>query len=284
MFAAVPNAQNRASRACVRGPKTRAGNFFRQPPKRARRFAPQVANSRRVAWPAATKTASGRRNFLNADPIGFAGGLNWYAYANGNPVMFSDPSGYVAWGDLGSATLGIAGNGLGLATGFLLGIAPEPTMVTKVAAVVVVGKSSYGFGVSAQNFWAALKDESPVSKGSLANDVADLVAPGNQNAQYAATAIDLASDLALGRIGANHAQSLVGRTVRGANGFPLYDMQYQTVNSFERLETVADAFTMLSVGQTGYDAYRDMGLPPFGASIGGGGSGGGGGSMTKGRK
>lgn len=33
------------------------------------------------------------RRFLNADPIGFAGGLNWYAYAGGNPVMLVDPSG-----------------------------------------------------------------------------------------------------------------------------------------------------------------------------------------------
>lgn len=31
--------------------------------------------------------------FLNADPIGFGGGLNWYAYANGNPVSFADASG-----------------------------------------------------------------------------------------------------------------------------------------------------------------------------------------------
>ncbi|MCX6937525.1 MAG: DUF6531 domain-containing protein [Verrucomicrobia bacterium] len=197
----------------------------------------------------------GIMRFVNADPIGFGGGMNWYAYANGNPVMFTDPNGLVAWGDLFSATLGIAGNGLGLATGFLLGIAPEPTLLTKVAAVAVVGKSSYGFGVSVQNAVAAIRDKPAVSKGSLANDVAELVAPGNQNAQYAATAIDLSSDLLLGRIGANHAQSLAGQTVRGANGFPLYDMQYQTVNNFQNLERVSNAFTAASVSQTIYDNF-----------------------------
>jgi RHS repeat-associated protein len=31
--------------------------------------------------------------FLNADPIGFSGGSNWFAYADGNPISMSDPFG-----------------------------------------------------------------------------------------------------------------------------------------------------------------------------------------------
>ena len=31
--------------------------------------------------------------FINPDPAGFAGGLNFYAYANGNPVSYLDPFG-----------------------------------------------------------------------------------------------------------------------------------------------------------------------------------------------
>ncbi len=35
----------------------------------------------------------GIRRFINQDPIGFDGGLNWYAYAEGNPVSALDPFG-----------------------------------------------------------------------------------------------------------------------------------------------------------------------------------------------
>jgi len=37
--------------------------------------------------------------FINPDPIGFAGGLNWYAFADGNPISLSDPFGLSAVGD-----------------------------------------------------------------------------------------------------------------------------------------------------------------------------------------
>ncbi len=36
--------------------------------------------------------------FISEDPIGMEGGLNLYAYASGNPVLFSDPSGLYTFG------------------------------------------------------------------------------------------------------------------------------------------------------------------------------------------
>lgn len=56
--------------------------------------------------------------FLNPDPAGFAGGLNWYAYADGNPVSFVDPYGLWAGVDDaiaigGGALIGLAAQGIG---------------------------------------------------------------------------------------------------------------------------------------------------------------------------
>jgi RHS repeat-associated protein len=49
--------------------------------------------------------------FLNRDPIGFAGGLNLYAYCNGDPVNLVDPSGLDAVDDLSNFFAG-AGDSL----------------------------------------------------------------------------------------------------------------------------------------------------------------------------
>lgn len=36
------------------------------------------------------------KRFINADPAGFDGGLNWYAYGNNSPLMYVDPDGEIA--------------------------------------------------------------------------------------------------------------------------------------------------------------------------------------------
>jgi RHS repeat-associated protein len=45
--------------------------------------------------------------FLNPDPSGFKGGLNFYAYANGNPVSLIDPFGLLGWSDVGNYFQGV---------------------------------------------------------------------------------------------------------------------------------------------------------------------------------
>src|SRR5579885_3692559 len=59
--------------------------------------------------------------FLNPDPTGFSGGMNFYAYANGNPVSYEDPFGLWSWTQTTGA-MRMIGGGLEAFTGYTLAI------------------------------------------------------------------------------------------------------------------------------------------------------------------
>src|SRR5271165_74961 len=195
--------------------------------------------------------------WLNADPIGLAGGLNLYAYVGNDPIGGIDPMGLVRWGALGSASLGVVSNGLGIAVGG--GLMGVPSGVSQVVGFVVIAKSWYGLEANAVNAWKAATDQNPYSTGSLATDIADAAAPGNHRAQLAATAIDLASDLAVGRFSAAVTADLVGKDVLDANGLTNYGLQYGYWADPGDLGDIAKLFQLSAVGSVGYDqVYRSF--------------------------
>lgn len=79
------------------------------------------------------------RRFLNADPLGFDGGSNWYQFAAGNPLAFADPLGlaalgYDSWGQYyDEAVESISGTAIGLLEGLSGGVVgPDPLLVMQM--------------------------------------------------------------------------------------------------------------------------------------------------------
>jgi RHS repeat-associated protein len=105
MLSTPQTTQNRASRACARGLKTRVWGFCQKPRNRVGKNTAQTANSHRVAKAPPSKTASGVRYYgfryynpstgrwLGRDPLEEEAGVNLYAFVQNSPVSFVDVDG-----------------------------------------------------------------------------------------------------------------------------------------------------------------------------------------------
>jgi len=102
--------------------------------------------------------------FINPDPIGFAGGLNWYVYADGNPVNYLDPYGLWSW----TQTFGVlraVGGVFEAAAGIGLGAATSWTGVGAVAGGVVAAHGLDQIQAGLRQAWTGEQTDSLTSSG-----------------------------------------------------------------------------------------------------------------------
>jgi len=97
---------------------------------------------------------AGFARFLQADPLGTAGGMNLYTYVENGPVDSFDPLGLVRWNDFFNGITTTLSGGLGLAAG----VAAAPATVG-VSLAVLVPVGGYKTGIGLANTILALADQ-----------------------------------------------------------------------------------------------------------------------------
>jgi RHS repeat-associated protein len=102
--------------------------------------------------------------FLNPDPSAFVGGLNFYAFANGNPISETDPFGLGGWASvLGGVR--VVGGIFEAAAGITLGAATSWTGIGAVAGGLVAIHGADQIQAGIQQLWTGNQASSLTSQG-----------------------------------------------------------------------------------------------------------------------
>lgn len=167
-------------------------------------------------------------SWLSPDPLGQAAGMNLYGYAGNNPASAVDPLGL--FDGLGAviAGVGIINGGVSAVGGTVIVAAAIPLIGSglgtplgiagAVGGGAVAANGLYGVSANMANLKAAVFGGDPPSKGGLLPDAAEVLFPGNPQAQAVANAADLALGLATGPLGAStKAMGLAAHTAKIAD-------------------------------------------------------------------
>ena len=218
-FGARPRTQ---AKVCVRE-KTASGIFLRRPAPHARRSAPRAAESQWVGHSATT-------NFTSDRSIG----LNWYAYANGNPINFADPTGYGAQKVLGAMNSGL--NALGMVGNSFLNLIPgQAAWQNSVASA-----QSGNYGQAAAHF-GIMAAEQVLTVASLGTSAS--VGAVSRAGSTAVTAARVEAAVVSGT--ANPVPATMARVISGEGPFPMLGLR----GSSDVFVTAADDIAGMNASQ-----------------------------------
>lgn len=154
--------------------------------------------------------------------------------------------------EAGIAALGIVGNSFGWLAGAGLVATPEPTMLTKVAGVAMLTKSSYGISVNTANFWKAMNGQAPYSTGGLGTDLAVAIAPGDKTAKALGTVSELSLDLLTGGAG----RLVTSGSLGPLNKYAIERVFVKNPNEFGRFATGVQLGDLIKTGSESYDDLK----------------------------